>query len=253
MKASSINLQRVEQYDCTKENVWSYRKSTDERDGIKIGKLGNMTNGYPFPIGEVMFRKSECAYIAGAYSNDDPDSIRIQHLISQEKNGYLAKRIYRNKPEFTQHIRPDWNDYNVQWMMYVIWMKCTGNAEFADILRQIPVDAQIVENTSLHTGKTSSFWGAKNPDLMKARKLVEDDVARSGSFRFNNQMDHAKMIAANQVNDVGEFVGQNVMGKILKMCSLALINCEVPLIDINLLTIKNICMMGHPINYDPVA
>jgi hypothetical protein len=107
----TINLQQDEVYDCTLLNVWSYRKATDISDGVQL-KFGNMVNGFPFELGGVPFYNSECAYIAGAYAGQDDDSIRIQKLIINERNGMKCKRIYRNLSEFTRFQRKDFYSFN---------------------------------------------------------------------------------------------------------------------------------------------
>jgi hypothetical protein len=204
-----------------------------------------MCNGFPFTIGDVRFHNSECAYIAGSYASNNKSSEQIQRMISLENNGYLAKRIYRNKPSLTQHMRKDWDQYNTQWMLLVIWLKSIGNSDFADLLRQIPQEAHIVENTTLMTGRSSILWGAKNKELMAKRKRFEEGVAYNESFKSMKDLQHAQMVAANQINDVGVFEGQNVMGKILKLCSLSLIKGDSPPLDLELLSSKKLYLAGE--------
>ncbi len=243
---STISLLQEEDYDCTKINVWSYRKGGDSRDGVSL-KYGNMCNGFPFALGGLNFANSECAYIAGAYASNDPDSIRIQKMISEENNGQICKRLYRLLPEYTKFIRKDFYDYNVQYMMLVVWTKATKNRSFGDLLRNIPIDAHVVENTTLHKGSTSSFWGAKNKELMTAREIVENEIEKSDQYRFKYQWEEAKMVVANSINDIGHFVGKNVMGKIIKLCSLSLIYNTIPPIDFDLLRRKELYFCGRPL------
>lgn len=243
---NGICLLQDEDYDCTKINVWSYRKGADCRDGVSL-KFGNMSNGFPFSFGGVNFANSECAYIAGAYASNTPDCIQIQKMIAAERNGQLCKRKYRLLPELTRFIRDDFNEYNVQYMLLVVWTKATLNREFGELLRSIPIDAHVVENTTLHKGVTSNFWGAKNQELMTARSIVENEIDKCGRYRFKYQRDEAKMITANSINDIGHFVGKNVMGKIIKLCSLSLIYDTVPPIDMDLLRRKELYICGMPL------
>jgi len=243
---SSICLLQDEDYDCTDLNVWSYRKGGDCRDGVSL-KYGNMCNGFSFPLGGLNFANSECAYIAGAYASNDPDSIRIQKMISGENNGQICKRLYRLLPEYTKFIRKDFYDYNVQYMMLVVWKKATLNKSFGDLLRNIPINAHVVENTTLHRGSTAGFWGAKNKELMAAREVVENEIEKSGQYRYKYQREEAKMFAANSINDIGHFVGRNVMGKIIKLCSLSLIYNTIPPIDFDLLRRKELYFYGRPL------
>lgn len=247
----SINLDEQENYDCSIQNVWSYRKATDVRNGINI-KLGNMCNGFPFELGGVPFKNSECAYISGAYASDDFNSVGIQRLVSEESNGYLCKRIYRNRPEFTVHARGDFYQYNVHWMTYVVWQKCLINNDFSNLLKQIPIEAHLIEDTTGMNRETSTFWGAKNPMLHSTRKAVTTEVAKNGVFRFKKDLEQAQMQATNAINNIGHFVGRNVMGKILKICSLSLIYGQQPPIDYSLLESKKLYLLGKLIDFPSV-
>jgi len=243
-----INLRQEEDYDCSQLNVWSYRKGTDFRDGVNI-KFGNMCNGFPFKVAGVPFFNSECAYVAGAYAGDDFDSQIIQRLISAESNGQKCKRIFRGRVEYTVHLRKDFHTYNIQWMLYLLWQKCLQNEDFANLLKRIPIDAYVVENTSLHHGETSTFWGAKNKELMVVRKYAESEVAKNGTFRFKKDLKHAQMMASNAINDTGHFAGINVMGKIIKICSLSLIFNQEPPMDYTLLHKMGLSMFGQRIDF----
>lgn len=246
--AGNIDLYKEECYDCSSKEVWSYRKGGDVRDGINL-RLGNMCNGFPFMMAGVRFHNSECAYIAGAYAGNNADCFRIQGMIAGETNGQKCKRLYRRRPEFTRFMRNDFYEYNVQWMMFVIWQKCLNNSDFASLLRKLPVGAHIVENTSLHKGPTSLFWGAKNPELMEVRRAAESKVASNQSFRYKKDLLHAQMLAGNALNKYGVFFGRNVMGKIIKLCSLALIMGQVAPIDFSLLAGKKLSMAGQFLSF----
>ncbi len=245
----SINLTKKENYDCSSLNVWSYRKAKDVRDGVNI-KFGNMCNGFPFEIAGIPFFNPETAYVAGAYAREDPESIRIQHLISKERNGQKCKRVYRHNPEFTHNMRADFYLYNVEWMQYVLWQKCQQNNDFKELVKQIPIDAHVVENTTFHHGATATFWGAKNIELMIARGQIEDEIERNQHFKYKYQLTKAQMSASNSVNNIGCFVGNNVMGKIIKVCSLSLLYGQEPPIDYDLLTEKGLTMCGHIMNFN---
>lgn len=244
----TINLRQLENYDCTALNVWSYRKANDVREGVNI-RFGNMCNGFPFTIEGNPFFNSECAYIAGAYAGSNPDQINIQRLISEEVNGMKCKRIYCRRIEFTSNIREDFYTYNIQWMMYIIWNKCLLNKRFSDLLRAIPVDAHVVENTSFHKGASSTFWGAKNMELTSVRKVAEAEIIRNGVYRFKKDRDIAQMHAANAINNIGHFEGVNVMGKIIKVCSLSLIYGQEPPIDFEWLASKKLYLLGNLIDF----
>lgn len=247
----TIRLRQLEDYNCNTLNVWSYRKGDDVRDGVNV-RFGNMCNGFPFPIAGIPFINSECAYIAGAYAINDGDNFRIQRLISKEPNGQKAKRIYRHRQEFTKSMRRDFNTYNVQWMLYVVWQKSRWNNYFASLLKQIPVDAHIVENTTLHKGEMATFWGAKNHELMAARQNVEETIPIE-AYRTQRLYQEAFRDATNKVNNIGNFKGVNLMGKIIKVCSLSLIYEQEPPIDYAWLASKQLYLVGKRLEFPVVS
>lgn len=243
----SINLLKEESYDCSQLNVWSYRSSKDIRQNLNI-KLGNMCNGFPFEIARgIMVFNSECAYIAGAYSNDNESSTAIQRAIIAERNGMKCKRICRNRKDIKMYIRDDFHEYNVPWMSYVLWVKSVKNKDFGNLLKRIPIDAHIIENTSKHKGKTATFWGAKNQELMKSRAMAEEKVVKNGFFKTKAALEHAQMLVSNSINNIGRFEGVNCMGKIIKLMSLSLIYGQEPPIDYALLESKKLFLLGKPI------
>ena len=245
---NTINLDQNEVYDCTTLNVWSYRNAEDIRDGVNI-RFGNMVNGFPLNVGGLMFNHSEGAYIAGLYASNDHNSIRIQNLLSTDRNGLWCKKTFRNKQEYTQFSRRDFYDFNVQWMIYVLWMKSVQNENFAKLLRSLPVDSHVVENTNYHKGETATFWGAKNLPLKLARIGKEKEIAKNGTFKTKVELKRTQMMAVNAINDIGSFEGKNVMGKIIKLMSLSLIYGQEPPIDYDLLESKRLFMLGFPIVY----
>jgi hypothetical protein len=245
----SIVLLKEESYDCTELNVWSYRSSKDVRQNLNI-KFGNMCNGFPFEITNgVSVYNSECAYIAGAYANSDNKSIDIQKAILEERNGMKCKRIFRNRKDLVSHIRDDFYEYNVQWMSFVLWVKSVKNKDFGNLLKSIPLNAHIVENTSKHKGPTATFWGAKNPELMKARAIEEGKVKNNRVFKTKTALKHSQMMVSNDINNIGNFEGANCMGKIIKLMSLSLIYGQIPPIDYDLLESKRLFLLGRPIVY----
>ena len=248
----TINLRHEEDYDCSELDVWSYRKANDIREGVNI-RFGNMCNGSPFTIAGIQFFNSECAYIAGAYAGNNSVQEAIQRQISAESNGMKCKRIYRRRIEFTSNIREDFYTYNIQWMIYILWNKCLQNNQFSDLLRAIPVDAHVVENTSFHKGESSTFWGAKNRDLTMARKIAEAEILQRDGYRFKKDREMAMMHAANAINNIGHFEGYNVIGKIIKVCSLSLIYGQEPPFDFELLNEKKLYLVGNLIKFPGIA
>jgi predicted NAD-dependent protein-ADP-ribosyltransferase YbiA (DUF1768 family)/transcriptional regulator with XRE-family HTH domain len=240
---NNIDLYRKEIYDCTKLNIWSFRKATDVRDNIQIS-LGNMCSGYPFDINGNTFYSSESAYIAGMFSNNTAEHQQIQIELQKEKNGYDAKKKIRRKYENKK--REDWEEYNVQWMFYVVWQKCLKNQSFNELLKtKIPADAIIVENSTNQKGDTASFWGAKNTELEASRNIIVDFE------QYNDPTVGEQLINEyNKINCIGSFTGVNCMGKILKLCQISLINNDTPPINYDLLKAKNIHLFGKLLTFD---
>jgi transcriptional regulator with XRE-family HTH domain/predicted NAD-dependent protein-ADP-ribosyltransferase YbiA (DUF1768 family) len=243
---NSIDLFKEEIYDTAKLHCWSFRKSDDEREDIKI-PLGNMCKGYPFNIHNYSFSNSESAYIAGMFSNDTEEHKSIQIELQNEGNGYAAKKTIRRKHE--NRKRNDWEEYNVQWMLFVIWQKCLMNVDFRKLLAEIPADAMIIENSTHQHGITASFWGAKNIELENSRDMIEKFVKYDNPYANANELKQLTMIERNKINTIGTFKGVNCMGKILKMCQIALITNSEPPIDYELLRTKKIYLLGELLTF----
>ena len=218
--------------------------------------LGNQCSGYPFLFHGHTFQTSESAYLCGQFSNDTDDCKRIQNQLLYERNGYTAKKKVKNANR--ELIRDDWEDFMADWMLYVIWAKCRGNKDFADKLKSIPRDAIIMENsTTIHEG-TSVYWGSKNKELEEAREKVARYTelqylkkVRQGKIKKNQSELEATMQAArNEIHYIGTFrTGHNFMGKILKMCQIALLDEAEPPIDYDLLRQKQIYLFGELLTF----
>ena len=135
-------------------------------------------------------------------------------------------------------------------MKFVVWQKCIQRDDFASLLKQIPIDAHIVENSTLQNGETSKFWGAKNKELMKFRELAQIEVEKN--FVGKKGLKMKKILTRNKINNIGHFKGVNVMGKILKICSLCLIYGKQPNIDYQLLNSKELYLLGQRLVFPTV-
>lgn len=240
-----IVLDRVETYDATVQNCWSFRNAGDVRDGVVLD-LGNMVSGYEFDMLGQHFLNSEAAYIAGAYSLEGEQYADIQRMLSTWDNGYTAKAVFRKQHnEYTRLIRQDWTQFNIQWMLLVMWEKCKSNSAFRDILLSIPRDAVIIENstdvgTEDPTKSTSTIWGCWNRELMDARYVIEEDVANRTSAKSKKEIEYRQMVERNKINHIGIWHGKNLMGKIHKLCQIALLTNTEPPIDYKLLGLNNV-------------
>lgn len=250
---TTIDLFKNEQYDTSKLYTWSFRKSDDEKEDI-LNDLGNMCQGYPFKVCGEKFLNSECAYISGMFSQNTPKAIEIQKELQQSDNGYEAKKAIRRKYEQVGLSRDDWNSFNVQWMLFVVWCKVTQNKKFAEKLRKIPPYAMIVENSTFQKAQkgkdTAAFWGMRNQAIKDATKTLEIAASVQNYLASKKDIEKAQMVARNSVNHVGTWEGCNCMGKILTICKHCLETGTEPPIDYDLLRSKNIYLFGKLLTFD---
>ncbi|MGM9711539.1 MAG: HAD hydrolase-like protein [Prevotella sp.] len=254
---SEIDLKSVKTIDCSKQRVWSFRKSEDkiEEEGEIIeNRLGNMAAGSPFKVAidndEYAFSNSEALYICGMFSDNTAEHNEIQKALFEEKSGYSAKKNVRRKNENKK--RADWNEFNVEWMKWVILQKVQGSAAFRDLLLKIPSNAIIVENSTFQQKKendTSAFWGARNEELKSATRIVENYIDFTHPYEKKVVTGRLKMKARNELQYIGKYVGVNCMGGILKMAQLYLLNGTPMPIDYDLLNSKYIHLFGHLLQF----
>ena len=133
IELENITLLQWEEYDATRVEVKSFRHNYDIVDD-SVFNVGNMCAGYPFELNGITFNNSESAYIAGIYSNNTAEHRRLQEALIANNDGYRAKKEYRHK-RYDHIKRSDWEEFNVEWMKYVVWQKCKGNKAFADLLK----------------------------------------------------------------------------------------------------------------------
>ena len=79
---------------------------------------------------------------------------------------------------------------------------------------------------------------------MAARKIIESDVENRTTLNNKKQIEYRKMIERNKINHVGVWKGKNLMGKILKLCQIALLTNTKPPINYNLLNSSGIFWFG---------
>ena len=239
--SDAIILDRVENYDASKLNCYAFRRGTDSVDGHLLA-VGNMVSGFPFEVEGVTFHNSECAYIAGMFSDDTPRHAELQRALREETNGFMAKKRIRRLNEDAK--RADWENFNIQWMLYCVWCKVAGNADFRDMLLAIPPEAVIIEDSTFQNGATAAIRGTKNlrhRELTNAFKRTLKAEGRSRSH-IKAACDERRL---GEWRRRGVFVGKNLMGKILMLCRDAAIEGRAPDIDLNLLRSKRIHILGR--------
>ncbi len=244
-------LTQWEEYDASKYLYYAFRKKPDKRKGLFWIPFGNMNNGFGFDIKGIHFHNSEIAYICGMFSDNTPEQLAIQQQLVAETNGGTAKRDIRHNNE--DKARKDWYDFNVQWMMYVVWQKVCKNQEFRELLLAVPDDAIIIEDTTFQahkTNDTSVFWGARNQERKEYYKLVEKYVKMTERSLTDAEQDRLITDKFNDFTDYGVFRGSNVMGKILTICRYCWKNQREPKIDYKLLESKNIHLLGRKLIFE---
>ena len=235
------DFMREEAYNASSQICYAFRRGTDERNGVVLS-LGNMVSGYPFILDGVRFHNSECAYIAGAFSDGTEEQLSLQERLAECTNGYMAKKSIRKPYEALK--RADWESFNVQWMLYIVWTKCLGNANFRKVLLSLPVDAVIIEDSTFQNGRTATVWGTKNAELKGRLNQLKKELKAKGMSKaaIKRELDARRL---GEWANVGLFRGKNVMGKILMACRDALRNGSEPQIDYTLLREKRINLLGH--------
>lgn len=245
-----IILGRVEHINASHFNCLSFAKASDIVKGINV-RLSNMAGGYPFSFGGATWHDSETLYLCGEFSEKSDIHQSIQEAMQRQTSGFAAKRFIKKRN--SNLIRQDFADFRIQWMLYVVWQKCMGNADFANLLLKLPHDAIIIEDTTKQHGDTKEVWGCTNTELAIRRAELKKKVTRQAKTD-NPKISKAalKRIVNSEtckVNGIGTFVGQNNLGKILMICRDCLIQGVEPPIDYNLLETKDIHILGKRISF----
>lgn len=243
---ADLRKDEPEVYDATKVLTYAFRRKTDLRKGQPI-PFGNMNGGFSFKLQGHTFLSSECAYIAGMFSNNKPEHIAIQEKLLVEKSGYSAKKEIRRKNESL--AREDWYTFNVEWMLNVVWTKVKQNKKFRQLLMAVPDNAILIEDTTYQKGATSSFWGAKNAERKEFSKLVEMKLDYENLDVSLEDEEVMRDALVNQVCNIGTYVGCNVMGKILTICRKCQADGTEPSIDYELLRSKHIHLLGKEVSF----
>ena len=245
-----IILGRVEHINASHFNCLSFAKASDIVNGINV-RLSNMAGGYPFSFGGATWHDSETLYLCGEFSDASDKHLSVQKEMQRQTSGFAAKRFIKKRN--SNLIRQDFADFRIQWMLYVVWQKCMGNADFANLLLKLPHDVIIIEDTTKQHGDTKEVWGCTNTELAIRRAELKKKVtrqAKSGNPKISKAA--LKRIVNSEtckVNGTGTFVGQNNLGKILMICRDCLIQGVEPSIDYNLLETKDIHILGKRISF----
>lgn len=230
-------LGKNENYDCQILNVWPYNKVTDIIEDNQLS-LSNMAGGYPFIFNDVEFRSNEILYLLGEFSENIEIHKYIQEQMQTFKSGFAAKMFIKNK--YKEYIRKDFEEFRLDWMIYVVWQKCLNNENFGQKLLSIPDDAILVEDTTKNKSQTRLFWGASNTELFNKRQEKEDEIKNSFKYKTKKELNQKISIEINKIRNIGVYNGQNNMGKILMLCRECLRQNITPPYNAELLNNKRI-------------
>lgn len=129
--------------DTAKQHVLYYSRPLDICEGFPTGKLCNMAAGYPYEAFGVQWRSTEHLYLCGRWSRNTEEDIFRQNDLRSATSGYAAKIFKRNK--YMSVTRPDFYEFRHEWMLWCVWQKCIGNADYRKLLLSLPKDVYVAE------------------------------------------------------------------------------------------------------------
>lgn len=243
---SSLVLDREETYDPLQQKIWCFKHVDDIVEGMLLN-LGNMVSCYHFEVDGIEWRSSEELYLAGEFSNGSEEHLKVQEALRSAKSPYAAKRFIKGK--YHNFVRTDFPEFRTQWMLWCVWQKCKGNAEFREKLISIPKDVVLIEETTTDHGGTGQIWGCSNPELVKARKELEKKLKEENQHLTKKALSHLINVETNAIRNIGLFKGQNNIGKILTICKGCIEAKTEPDIDFDLLRSKDIHILGKKLEF----
>lgn len=240
VSARDYNLGREEVYSASSK-IWSFKYAKDIVNGIHL-PISNMAGGFPFECNGDIWPDSERLYLCGEFSHNTDEQLSIQKDLLSKNSGYAAKQFV--KPKYKKQVRSDFTTFRLQWMIYCVWTKCQGNEDFSKLLLSIPDEAILVENTTSDKGGTAEIWGCKNEKLTSARKELAQKLETDNPHMKKKDLELLINVETNKLCDIGEWRGQNNIGKILMLCRDCLRNATEPDIDYDLLNNASIYLLG---------
>ena len=230
-KMKEIILGREESFAGSPQ-VWSFCKASDIVNNINL-RLGNMAGGFPFKFKGHTWQDSERLYLCGKFSGHTDQHQMIQQALFTAPSSRAARSFVEFR--FRDLVRPDFKSFRLQWMLYVVWQKCQNNESFRQLLLNVPQDAIIVEDRTTDSGESAGFWGCRNLELHNARVNLETILINRHKGLTHTEKSVLVSLETNKINTVGQWKGQNNMGKILMICRDSLAQATEPEIDYELL------------------
>jgi hypothetical protein len=114
---------------------------------------------------------------------------------------------------------------------------------------QVPDDVTLVENTTTDKGGTAEVWGCRNAELVDYRSNLAAEIAKANPTMKKKHLKHLINVETNKVNSIGEWRGQNNVGKILMICRDCIIKETEPVINYNLLRNAQIHIFGKQLQF----
>lgn len=241
----NIALGREEAYKASSQ-VWSFINTDDIVNGINL-RLSNMAGGFPFEFNGHRFTSSECLYLCGEWSNNTDEHRHIQDFLMQQVSGYACKRFVKSR--YSKQVREDFSTFRLQWMLFCVWQKCKGNADFRKLLLSTD-NAILVENTTKDRWDSAEIWGCRNWELINKRANLATVLMARHKDMNHKERKNLINIETNKINDIGEWKGQNNIGKILMICRDCLREGTAPTIDYDLLNRANIYLFGERLTFN---
>jgi predicted NAD-dependent protein-ADP-ribosyltransferase YbiA (DUF1768 family) len=172
-----------------------------------------MSTRFGIKLFDVQFIASEILYMIAGFKDKS-----IQEELLRENNPTKAKRIFRNGIYKEKYWRKDWHQFNLDWMKFCISQKYLQNPEWVKLLNSTKGKI-ILEDSSMHRGNTSFYWGAKN--LLKAKIIRErcsslrEELSHLSKSQKKKEVENlAEYLYPITVGD-GYYQGVNNMGKLL--------------------------------------
>lgn len=240
-------LVEPQQYRADTLHCFAFRRGTDSLEGCLLA-LGNMVAGFPFELGGVRMNNSEAAYIAGMFSDGSEACRALQEKCRENTNGLMCKRAVRRP---NRHLaRKDWEEFNIEWMLYVVWCKVTGSAAFRRLLSPLPDDAVIIEDSTFQSSPTATVWGTRNAALRQLTNETKKQMARQPGLTRAEVKRRIDALRLGAWRTEGVWEGKNIMGKILMLCSRAMREGFTPAIDLAQLRSRHINWFGHVLQFE---
>ena len=150
-------LRRKESIDPTEQPTLTFSAPDSICGDFPSGKLSNYASGFPFKLFDYTWESSALIYLLGKWSDlyKHPEKRNIQEDVLTAKIEYGDIHL---KDKYDCFCRPDFVDWQHEWMTFVVWKKCVGNADFRELLLSTG-DAMIVE-----VAENDSVWAAQYND-----------------------------------------------------------------------------------------